>query len=272
VHDPQRGAATTQGYALSLAVPDALSRGEFVVAYQPMFNLADGRLVGVEALVRWQHPTLGLLPPGRFIDAAERTGVIVPLGLHVLRQACTQAAEWQTLHPARPLVVSVNVAAAQLQQPGLPAAVADVLTHTGLPAHLLQLEITENVLLEPDILGSIDELTRLGVKIALDDFGTGYCRLADLHNLPVHTIKTAASLVEFLRARHTADPVEQAILTAIIDLSHALGVSVTAEGIEHPIQQQRLTELGADTGQGFHLGRPQPPQQITHLLHDTTPR
>jgi diguanylate cyclase len=158
VFDPERGAAAAERFALGAAIPEALARGEFTVYYQPLVRLATDDLAGVEALVRWRHPTRGVLAPGQFIDLAERTGLIVPLGAKVLQQACVQAARWRT-GGHRPPFVSVNVAAAQLHQPGLPAAVTEVLDTTGLPPRLLQLEITENVLLDPASVDRLDELT-----------------------------------------------------------------------------------------------------------------
>ncbi|WP_432840884.1 putative bifunctional diguanylate cyclase/phosphodiesterase [Dactylosporangium sp. CA-092794] len=268
VFDPIRAALESARHALSAEMPDALTRGEFLVDYQPLADLATGRLVGVEALVRWQHPSRGRLGPAQFIDLAEHTELIVPLGEFVLRQACAQAAAWNAMDPDHPLFVSVNVAAAQLRRPGLPAMISAVLDETGLPAGLLQLEITENVLLDPAGLGTLDELDRMGTKIALDDFGTGNCRLAEIRDLPAHTLKIAACFIDLLghEDEHPAGRANLTVLTTMIKLGHDLGLTVTAEGIETAAQAERLLELGCDTGQGFHLGRPQPAARITELL------
>jgi diguanylate cyclase (GGDEF)-like protein len=263
VYDPQRAAAETARHRLSAEMPDALTRGEFVVHYQPLVELTTGRLAGVEALVRWEHPVHGRLGPARFIELAEHTGLIVPLGEQVLRRACAQAAAWQ---PLAPVFVSVNIAAAQLRRPGLPAVISAILDQTGLPARRLQLEVTENVLLDPEMRGTLDELARRGVSIALDDFGTGTCRLSEISNLPVHTLKIAACFIEFLRDRPAATGPDHTVLTAMIDLGRALNLAVTVEGIETPAQAGRLLELGCDTGQGFHLGRPVSADVITARL------
>ncbi|MFB9446745.1 bifunctional diguanylate cyclase/phosphodiesterase [Dactylosporangium vinaceum] len=251
VFDPDRAAAENARHALSAQLPDALTRDEFVVHFQPLTDLATGRSIGAEALVRWQHPQLGLVMPGRFIDLAEHTGLIVPLGELVLRRACAEAA-------GRPgdLLVSVNVADAQLRRPGLPAMIRAILDETGLPAARLQLEVTENVLLDPAELGTLDEIARMGVRIALDDFGTGNCRLAEISNLPVHNLKIAACFIDFLRAGPAAAGPDRTVLTAMINLGHDLGLTVTAEGIETAVQREQLLALGCDTGQGYHLGRP----------------
>ena len=266
VFDPVRAGREAARHALSTEMPDALTRDEFVVYYQPLVDLATGRLAGAEALVRWQHPVRGLLGPGEFIDLAEHTGLIVPLGEHVLRRACAEAAAWRAMDPSHPLYVSVNIAAAQLARPGLAATVSAVLDDTGLPAGLLQVEVTENVLLDPPSLGTLDELARIGVRIALDDFGTGNCRLAELSNVPVHTVKIAACFIGFLRGRPAADHADRIVLEAMIKLGRDLSLAVTVEGIETAEQASQLLEIGCDTGQGYHLGRPQPAELIAGLL------
>ncbi|MGI5239420.1 putative bifunctional diguanylate cyclase/phosphodiesterase [Dactylosporangium sp. CA-139066] len=267
VFDPVRAGVEAARHALSAEIPDALTRDEFVVYYQPLIDLAGGRLAGAEALVRWRHPVRGLLGPGQFIDLAEHTGLIVPLGEHVLRHACAQAAEWRALDPEHPLYVSVNIAAAQLARPGLAATVSAVLDETGLPPGLLQIEVTENVLLDPPSLGTLDELARLGVRIALDDFGTGNCRLGELSHLPVHTVKIAACFIGFLRDPEPEHHADRIVLDAMIKLGRDLDLAVTAEGIETAAQARRLLDMGCDTGQGYHLGRPQPAERIADLLH-----
>jgi diguanylate cyclase (GGDEF)-like protein len=266
VYDPERAAEESARHALSAEMPDALTRGEFAVEYQPLVDLATGHLAGAEALVRWRHPVHGVIMPGRFIDLAEHTGLIVPLGEDVLRRACVQAAAWRAADPDRPMFVSVNVAGAQLRRPGLPAMVRAILDETGLPEGLLHLEVTENVLLDPEGLGTLDGLARMGVRISLDDFGTGNCRLAEISNLPVHTIKIAGCFAGYLKGRHAADGPDQTVLTAMIKLGRDLGLAVTVEGIETEAQRRRLLELGCDTGQGYHLGRPAPAEHITERL------
>ncbi|HEV7899448.1 MAG TPA: bifunctional diguanylate cyclase/phosphodiesterase [Planosporangium sp.] len=272
VFDSERNAAEVARHQLTAAMPAALARGEFTLDYQPLVRLADRGLAGVEALARWHHPTLGILSPARFISLAEDTGLIEPLGMHLLEQACAQAAAWQRRGPARPLV-SVNLAVAQLRDPGLPAGVAVVLDRTGLPPDRLQLEVTENAIVGTGdaSLDVLHALADLGIRLAIDDFGTGYSSLAYLSELPIHSIKLAAG---FLRGLAISPPdmspparrSNDTLLPALISLGHDLGLSVVAEGIETAAQAERLTGLGCDLGQGFHLGRPTTADKIAALV------
>ncbi|MFY1683345.1 putative bifunctional diguanylate cyclase/phosphodiesterase [Micromonospora sp. WMMD730] len=266
--DQDRSAADAARYRLSAAMPAALHRGEFTAAYQPIAALRSGRLAGVEALARWRHPQLGLLTAARFIDLAEHTGLVVALGRHLLEQACRQAGEWQRIQPG--LYVSVNVSVRQLRQNGLAGEVAQILDRTGLPPHLLQLEVTEQAVI--DLTGVVAEslaaLMTLGVRIVIDDFGIGYANLANLRSLPLHGLKLDASLT-----RPSAQPVRRPgarrpgtdddFLGTVVSLGHRLGLVVTAEGIETAQQAHRLTATGCDNGQGWHFGRPVPPDEIT---------
>ncbi|MFN8078604.1 MAG: EAL domain-containing protein [Kineosporiaceae bacterium] len=231
----------------------ALDAGEFAVHYQPIVDLLDGRIRGLEALVRWHHPTLGWLEPERFVDLAEETGAIVPLGRHVLQQACAQVALWNRGHPDHELFVSVNVAMRQTNEPGLVDDVAQALYRSGLPGRLLQLELTESELLDPEG-GAVEALTALAdtdVRIAIDDFGTGYSNLGYLPQLPLHTLKLASALVagELLADRSP-------FLSGLITFAHDLGLHVTAEGVETSCQAERLRDNGCDTAQGWWFGRP----------------
>jgi diguanylate cyclase (GGDEF)-like protein len=267
VFDSERNAAEVARHELTAAMPSALGRGEFTLDYQPLVDLADRTVVGVEALARWRHPTLGVLGPARFISLAEDTGLIEPLGLYLLERACAQAASWQRLGPTRPLV-SVNLAVAQMRDPGLSTAVATILDRTGLPPDRLQLEVTENAIVDTcdATLTALHTLADLGVRLAIDDFGTGYSSLAYLSEIPIHSIKLAAG---FLRGLDTSPPARRSnntLLPALISLGHDLGLSVTAEGIETAAQTERLAGLGCDLGQGFHLGRPTTPEAITTLI------
>ncbi len=267
VFDAGRDTREVARYALSAAMPAALDRGEFVLHYQPLINLTDGTVRGVEALVRWRHPTLGLLYPDRFIDLAEETGLIVPLGGWILEEACRQAARWHRMTPCPPFV-SVNLAVRQIREPGLVEGVTEVLDRTGLPAHRLQLEILESAIVSTDdvTLGPLRTLASLGVRIAIDDFGTGYSNLAYLRALPVHELKFARAFVQGLRPAATADPADESILTALVGLGHTLGLTVTAEGIETAIQAERVRAIGCDTGQGFYFARPGPCHRINALI------
>ncbi len=255
--DAERNARDMTRYTLSTGILAGLDRNEFLVEYQPIVDVVDGCVRGVEALVRWEHPALGRLGPDRFIDLAEETGAIVALGRHVLREACERGAEWNAARPGESLFVSVNLAVRQTLEPDLVDDVAAVLDKTGLPAHLLQLELTESALLGPAgrPVEAITALARMGVRIAVDDFGTGYSNLGYLPRLPLHTLKLAGVLVDRLRDPDTGpDP----IVAALISLSHALGLTVTGEGVETAMQAQWLRLGGCDTAQGWHYARPMP--------------
>ena len=208
VFDPERDAAESTRFALLSGLRGAIGRGEFRLAYQPLVRLTDGRVRGAEALVRWQHPEQGLIGPGRFIELAEHSGAIVPLGRWVLETACAQAATWwRELGSAAPYV-SVNVSPVQLADDRLGATrSSSVLAATGLPPHLLQLEITEQAVLgdESAALDALGALRDAGVRLALDDFGTGYSSLAWLRRLPVHALKIDGSFIDGLR-HPAADP------------------------------------------------------------------
>jgi diguanylate cyclase (GGDEF)-like protein len=256
VFDPDRDAGESAQATLLAELRAGVDRGEFVLHYQPLVRLADGRVRGAEALVRWQHPEQGLLGPGRFIEAAERSGAIVPLGRWVLVEACRQAAEWwRELGPRAPYV-SVNVSPVQLAQADWVAEVTEVMELTSLPPWQLQLEITEQAVLEDEAAATaaLSALRATGVRLTLDDFGTGYSGLAWLRQLPVHALKIDGSFIDGLRHRH-ADPVDRSIVEALIRMAHALDLEVTAEWVETSQQVEQLTALGCDLGQGHWLGR-----------------
>jgi diguanylate cyclase (GGDEF)-like protein len=263
--DADRNAHEVSRYMLSADMPAALARGEFTVAYQPMVDLSDGVLRGVEALARWHHPTHGVLTADRFIDLAESSGLIMRLGIHMLEQACRQAAGWQDLSPYPPFV-SVNLAVRQLRNPGFPGQVAAILDRTNLAPDRLQLEITESGLMSAatGTAGTLRAVADLGVRLAIDDFGTGYSNLAYLGSLPVHDLKLAATFVQRLRTSRSTDA--EAIIAALVSLGHTLGLTVTAEGIEGSAEASTLADIGCDTGQGWHFGRPAPARDITDLV------
>ncbi|GAA5177653.1 cyclic Di-GMP phosphodiesterase RmdA [Rugosimonospora acidiphila] len=269
--DADRHAREVTRYTLSTTMPAALTRGEFVVEYQPLFRLSDQALVGVEALVRWNHPAFGRLLPDQFIEVAEASGLIVPLGRWVLAEACRQARRWQT-DRGRDLVVSVNLAVRQMHQPDLAGTVREVLAETGLESRLLQLELTESAVMETagEPMRVLGALAAMGIRIAIDDFGTGYSNFAYLCDLPVHTLKLAARFVEGLGER-PADPARDRIVAALVGLAHGLGLSATAEGVETVEQAARLRELGCDCGQGWLFGRPVPPDEIDRMLRVGVP-
>ena len=272
VFDPARHARVTERYALAADMPGALERGEFAAAYQPIVSLVDGRVGGLEALVRWRHPRLGLLTPDRFIDLAEESSLIVWLGRSVLRLACEQAASWAELSASPPLV-SVNLAVAQTRHGGLVDDVARILADTGLPPGRLQLEITESAMMGSDEkpLARLRELASGGVRIAIDDFGTGWANLAYLRDLPVCNIKLDASFVHGLRQPEEADRAGGQIVAGLTSLGHALGLTVTAEGVETVRQAERLRDIGCDSGQGWFFARPTPAAGLADLLSADRP-
>jgi EAL domain-containing protein (putative c-di-GMP-specific phosphodiesterase class I) len=224
-------------------------------------------LQGVEALVRWRHPEFGRLAPDRFIQIAEETGAIVPLGHWVLETACRQARSWMDRFPKAQLLVSVNLAARQFRDSDMVADVAEVLGRTRLPARLLQLELTESAVMGPAgrPVEALHALDAMGVRIAIDDFGTGYSNLAYLSRLPVHVLKLAKSFVEGFDER-VRDAVDEKIVTALVRLAHVLGITVTAEGVESAAQAEQLRLTGCDSAQGWHFGRAVAAEQIDRLL------
>ncbi|MFY1637347.1 putative bifunctional diguanylate cyclase/phosphodiesterase [Solwaraspora sp. WMMB335] len=265
--DPVRNEHQIARYALSAAMPAALDRGEFFLDYQPLVSLRGGALLGVEALVRWRHPTLGVLGPDRFISLAEDSGLIVRLGSRVLAEACREARRWLDRSPAAPFV-SVNLAVRQINDPGLVQYVTEVLDDTRLPADRLQLEITESAVMSTadGPVGTLRELADLGVRIAIDDFGTGYSNLSYLRSLPVQELKLAGKFVEGLRAPTSTDRTDESILSTLVNLAHTLDLTVTAEGVETAGQAERLQAIGCDAAQGWHFGRPGPAAGIADRL------
>ncbi|WP_230689067.1 putative bifunctional diguanylate cyclase/phosphodiesterase [Micromonospora sp. WMMD558] len=265
LYDAERHHRQLARQALSAAIPAALERGEFFLDYQPLASLRDGRLIGVEALVRWRHPELGVLRPDSFIDLAEETGLIVPLGGWVLAEACRAAGTWSAGGGPAPFV-SVNLAVRQVHRPGLVQEVRALLRHTGLPPERLQLEITESTMMSTaeEPVRALRVLADLGVRIAIDDFGTGYCNLAYLRDLPVTELKVAGEFVAGLRTPDAR--ADERILASLVSLAHALDLTVTAEGVETAGQAERLRAIGCDAGQGWHFGRPEPADRILARL------
>ncbi|MHC3475311.1 putative bifunctional diguanylate cyclase/phosphodiesterase [Streptomyces sp. 7R007] len=275
--DPERNAHRMTRQALSAALRPAIERGEFALEYQPLVGMEDGRVHGVEALVRWHHPQFGTLTPNRFIGLAEEDGSIVQLGRWVLRTACRQARRWQLERPGEPpLFVSVNVAVRQVWDSDLVADVAQTLKETGLEPGLLQLELTESAVMgsagRP--LQALQALSDMGVRIAIDDFGTGYSNLAYLSRLPVSVLKLDGSFVrgfQYESAGAAPNPADEVIVEAMIQLAHRLGLTVTAECVETPAQATRLRDIGCDTGQGWLYSRPVPADRIAELRGVQTP-
>jgi diguanylate cyclase (GGDEF)-like protein/PAS domain S-box-containing protein len=261
IFDASMQHASLDYLTLSADLQRALDEGQFRVWYQPIVELTTGRITGVEALVRWQHPTRGLVAPDQFIRAAEDTGMIVPIGRWVLREACRQASEWRAHEP---LTVSVNLSARQCQHPGLIQDVSAALADSGLPASALKLEITETVAMDAGStsIPTLQALRGLGVRLAIDDFGTGYSSLAYIKRFPVDTLKVDRSFVGGV----DQDAQDSAIVRSVVALARTLGLTVTAEGIETQDQLEVLRSLACDEGQGYLFQRPQPAEVIGDLL------
>lgn len=255
-------------FTMSSTMPSAIEQGEFFVRYQPLVSLADGVLSGVEALVRWLHPTYGLLGPDRFIGLAEETGAIVPLGRWVLAAACEQTRRWRDEFGARAPFVSVNLAPRQLEERGLVADVTSILADTGLDPHELQLELTEQAVMRDEAgqMKALYALSEMGVRIVIDDFGTGYSNLSSLLRLPVHGLKLDGSFIKGLRSVDDADPTDELIVSTLVTLAHALNLTVTAEGVETAAQLERLCSLGCDAGQGWFFAQAGPAADIAEML------
>jgi diguanylate cyclase (GGDEF)-like protein/PAS domain S-box-containing protein len=243
----------------------AIARDELVVHYQPKVDLRDGRVTGVEALVRWNHPEHGLISPADFIPVAEETGLIVPIGAWVLEEACRKAQQWRAARPDfSTLTLSVNLSARQLAQSTLVDTVADIIAKTATPAELLCLEITETVLMNDvqSTIATLRGLKALGVTIAVDDFGTGYSSLSYLSRFPVDVLKVDRAFVNEIDATAETWP----IVAAVIGLSKALGLATVAEGVEREDQETALRALGCELAQGFRFARPQAPEALDELL------
>jgi len=264
--DPASSTAGVDALMTEQALRLALRHGELCLHYQPSVDLDTGRINGVEALVRWQHPQRGLIPPGEFIPIAEETGLIVPMGEWVLREACTQLAAWRRAGTvASDIRVAVNVSARQLSSPGLAEAVSEALELAELDPCALCLEITESaVVQDPGVaLRSLRAIKDLGVFIALDDFGVGFSSLSQIRDLPpVDVIKLDRSFTAGLGQNDS----DGAVVTAVLSLARSLGLTAVAEGVETSDQLGRLRGLGWDVGQGFYFAKPQAPDDIEQLL------
>jgi diguanylate cyclase (GGDEF)-like protein len=253
--EPQMASAVLRRHDLKEELSKAIEREQMIVQYQPIVALDSGRIVAAEALVRWEHPVRGLVPPAEFVPLAEETGLIVPLGRHVLREACRQARRWQdaeTDPTVEPLRMHVNLSVAELRDPGLVDNVLASIQESGIDPGQLVIEITESQLVAAAGVERFHELRALGVKIALDDFGTGYSSLSYLHSLPLDTLKIAKPFIDGL----TSGRRESSFVGMIIDLARTLDLEVIAEGIETAEQLAALRELRAGLGQGYFLGRP----------------
>jgi len=255
--------ATLERLLMESNLRRALAQEEFTLFYQPLVSLQSGLVIGVEALIRWQHPDLGMIMPDRFIQIAEETGLINQIGDWVLCEACRQAQRWvQAGLP--PLIMAVNVAPVQFRQAGFVEVVAGALAASGLEASRLELEVTERTVMhDADInLGTLSALHRMGVELSLDDFGTGYSSLAYLKRFPVGKLKIDRSFINDLET----DADDQAIASTIVSMGRNLRLTVLAEGVETIEQLALLRKMGCDMAQGYHFSRPLPAEQIADLL------
>lgn len=255
VFTPEMGAGMMDTRQLEADLHLALQRNELEVFYQPQIRLADGALVGFEALVRWRQPGRGLRPPADFLEVAATTGLIVPMGRFVLREACRQVRRWQSRQTAgSPLSVSVNLSAAEILQPDLVDAVRDALAASGLAPETLELEITETAVLEAseEARDVLRRLKGLGVGLAIDDFGVGYSYLSHLRDYPIDRVKIDRSFIAGLAG--VGD--DGTIVEAVVHLAHELGLEVVAEGVETRAQATLLAAMGCDVGQGYHYAPP----------------
>jgi len=248
--------------ALESQLQTAIERGELRLHYQPKIHLPSGRVMGMEALLRWQHPELGMLQPSAFIPMAEASGLIVPVGEWALEEACRQNQAWIAAG-FQPLVVAVNLSLRQFQQQQIEDVTARVLRTTGLDPGLLELEVTESLAMQDpdDVCATLLDLKELGVKCSIDDFGTGYSGLSHLIGFPIDKLKIDKSFVATIDTDREAP-----IVVAVVALAHGLGLEVVAEGVETAEQLERLQELGCDEMQGFLFSRPLPPERFEQLL------
>ena len=242
---------------LETSMRRAIENKEFIVYYQPVLDLVSGAVVGSEALIRWQHPELGLLPPGRFIGLAEDTGLILDIGEFVMRDACARTRAWQDRGFGR-LRIAVNISARHFQEKNFSERLVEILTETRLDPTCLELELTETSIMENTdaAVRVLGQIRKLGVKVAIDDFGTGYSSLSYLKRLPIDTLKLDRSFVKGA----TTDPDDAALVMAIVTLAHNLRLRVIAEGVETKDQVAFLRLLRCDEGQGYLFGKPMPPE------------
>ncbi len=248
--------------ASTSALRNALDRAEFVVHYQPVVDLITGALLSAEALIRWEHPDRGFVSPDDFIPLAEESGLIVPIGAWVLGQACERLAQWQLTNPS--MTVAVNLSVRQIVSPGIVDMVANALARSGVPPRNVCLEVTESVFMnDADYFGeTLLRLRALGVRLSIDDFGTGYSSLSYLKRFPVDAVKVDKAFIDGLGA----DPHDSALVAAIVAMADALGLVVTAEGVESPEQLSILRKLQCQRGQGFYLAQPMPAAEMDRLV------
>jgi EAL domain-containing protein (putative c-di-GMP-specific phosphodiesterase class I) len=267
--DAQMNVEAVEQLRLRHGLRRALDRGEFVLHYQPQIDLASGNLVGVEALIRWNHPELGMIAPGRFIAIAEESGLIVPISEWVLREACRQAAAWAKAGMAG-LVVAVNISGVHFKRGDLEQSVIAALEGSGLDPALLELELTETILISytEGVLATVKRLKQSGVKLSIDDFGTGYSSLSYLKRFEVDKLKIDQSFIRDLNS----DPEDAAIVRAIIQMAGSLSLKTIAEGVENEDVLAMLRDFGCDEAQGYYFARPMPADELPNFRHRAASR
>lgn len=265
VYKPEMGDGRSEAVALKGELRHAINQGSLVLHYQPKIDFSSQSVSGVEALVRWQHPRLGLLYPDAFIAMAENTGLIKPLTHEVLRMTMKQIQDWGSRGLVYP--VAVNISAINLQDKGFPETVSALLAEYDVPSHLLELEVTETAIMKEPIVAieNIRNLSRIGIKMSIDDFGTGYSSMAYIQKLLVAKIKIDKSFVMDMGA----EAKDEMIVRATIDLAHNLGLSAVAEGVESQEAWDKLQELGCDSAQGYHMGKPLPPDKFLEWVENS---
>lgn len=263
LYSPEMNVKAFEQLVLANSLYKALNQDQFLLHYQPQLDLKTGQIVALEALIRWQHPEIGLVTPTQFIPLAEETGLITAIGTWVLQAACTQNRAWQTAG-LPPMRISVNLSARQFQQPNLAKNIARVLAETGLEPRYLEVEITESIAMQNvDLTISVlQELQEMGVQIAIDDFGTGYSSLATLKRFPLHTLKVDREFVRDI----INDPKDAAIIKSVVALGHGLELKVIAEGVETAEQLQFLSLVNCDGIQGYLFSKPLPAKLVAELL------
>ncbi len=266
LYDPSTVRFTVSRFSLENSMRSALERNEFELHYQPLVHLKTGEIISVEALIRWRSPTLGLVSPLEFVPLLEETGLIMPVGEWILETACKQTVAWQQLG-IKNLRVNVNLSAIQFQQKGITRQVRNALDQSGLKSHLLDLEITESLLIDDmtNTMPVLDALNDMGVALSIDDFGTGYSSLAYLKRMPIETLKIDRSFVRDI----TTDVNDAAIVDAICAMANSLRFKVTAEGVETLDQLNFLSQRKVDTVQGFLFSRPLPATEATNVLRNS---
>jgi EAL domain-containing protein (putative c-di-GMP-specific phosphodiesterase class I) len=268
-YSSQMNKHTFERLAMESSLRKAVEHGDFLLHYQPKLHLGTGAVTGVEALVRWRHPDLGMVSPAQFIPLAEESGLIGRIGDWVLRTACEQARKWSEAGlPA--LRIAVNLSARQFAQKNLVADIARIMEETGIPADSLELEITESLMMQnPEQVAQIlHKLRTMGIHLSIDDFGTGYSSLGYLKRFPINCVKVDRSFIKDI----PNDKDDMAITRGVIALGHSLRLKVVAEGVETAAQQDFLHENGCDEMQGYLFSRPLPAEDVTRFLAGHTPK